>query len=82
MIPLPPRPIKWNADEAEAYLAELEATVEEYEGDVIPDHCPGCMSAQRFPENYLLVGARHEANFARDYPAAIDAERWLEAQGA
>jgi hypothetical protein len=68
------RPINWTADEAEAYLAQLEATLTPYRGDVIPDNCPGCMSAQRFPDNYRLSGARHEARFARNHPAAIDAE--------
>mgnify|MGYP000939566249 CR=1 FL=1 len=35
---------------------------------VIPDNCPGCMSAQRFPDLYRMTGARHEALFARNYP--------------
>jgi hypothetical protein len=74
VIQLPPRPIRWTAEEAEAYLAELEPTVEPYTGDVIPEGCPGCMSAQRFPDNYRLSGARHEAYFARHYPEGIDAE--------
>jgi hypothetical protein len=74
VITLPPRHINWTAEEAEAYLAELEAIIEPYEGDVIPDGCPGCLSAQRFPNNYLLLGARHEAEFARDYPPEIKAE--------
>ena len=74
VVTLPPRPIKWTAEEAEAYLAELEATIQPYEGETIPDGCPGCMSAQRFPDTYRLYGARHEASFARNYPAGIDAE--------
>jgi neutral ceramidase len=73
-IALPPRPISWSVEEAEAYLAKVEVGVEPYRGAVIPDRCPGCMSAQRFPEAYALSGARHEARFARDYPDAIDAE--------
>jgi hypothetical protein len=71
---LPPRPINWTAEEAEDYVAALEATVEPYTGDVIPDNCPGCMSAQRFPDTYHLSGARHEAHFARNHPSGIDAE--------
>jgi hypothetical protein len=74
VIELPPRPIKWTAEEAETFLAEIEATTEPFETDVIPDGCPGCLSAQRFPANYRLGGARHEAKFARDYPTEIDAE--------
>jgi hypothetical protein len=74
VIKLPPRPIKWTAEEAAAFLAEIEATTEPYETEVIPDGCPGCMSAQRFPENYRLGGARHEAEFAQDYPTEINAE--------
>lgn len=73
-VTLPPRPIRWTAEEAEAYLAKLEATLQPYRGEVIPDRCPGCMSAQRFPDSYRLSGARHEAYFARHYPAGIDAE--------
>jgi hypothetical protein len=74
VLTLPPRPIKWTAEEAEAYLAQVEATVQPYKNDTIPDGCPGCMSAQRFPDPYRLTGARHEAQFARDHPAGIDAE--------
>jgi hypothetical protein len=74
LLKLPPRPIKWTAEEAAAFLAEIEATTEAVETDVIPDGCPGCLSAQRFPANYLLGGARHEAKFAQDYPTEIDAE--------
>jgi len=74
MVSLPPRPITWSAEEAEALLAEIEATVTPYTGATIPDGCPGCQSAQRFPANYLLSGARHEAIFARNHPAGIDAE--------
>jgi neutral ceramidase len=74
VVELPPRPIKWTAEEAESYLARLEATVKPYAGDVIPDNCPGCMSAQRFPDTYHLSGARHEAYFARNHPTVIAAE--------
>jgi hypothetical protein len=74
LVTLPPRPIKWTAQEAETYLAEVEATTEPYDSPVIPEGCPGCMSAQRFPGPYRLGGARHEARFARDYPSGIDAE--------
>jgi neutral ceramidase len=73
-VRLPPRPIRWTAQEAEAYLARLEATTEPYRGEVIPDGCPGCLSAQRFPGPYRLAAARREAEFARDHPAAIEAE--------
>lgn len=73
-ISLPPRPIQWTAEEAEAFLAQIEAITEPYTGDVIPDRCPGCLSAQRFPDAYRLSGARHEARFARNYPAHIPAE--------
>ena len=73
-LALPPRPIRWTVVEAEAYVAELETAVSPYQGDVIPDGCPGCMSAQRFPDLYRLLGARHEANLARDYPEKIEAE--------
>jgi hypothetical protein len=72
VVPLPPRPITWTAEEAETYLAEVEATVPVYDGEVIPDNCPGCLSAQRFPGPYLLGGIRHEARFARQYPESID----------
>lgn len=73
-IDLPPRPIRWTAEEAEAYLAQVEAKAMPYHGEVIPDRCPGCLSAQRFPDNYLLGAAKHEALFARHHPAAIPAE--------
>ncbi len=73
-ITLPTRPISWTAEEAEAYLASLEATATPYTGATIPDGCPGCMSAQRFPNMYRLFGARHEATFARNHPAGIEAE--------
>ncbi len=73
-VNLPPRPIRWTAEEAEAYLAKVEATTKPYSGATIPDFCPGCQSAQRFPANYLLGGARHEATFARNYPKSIDTE--------
>jgi len=73
-IALPARPITWTADAAEAYLARLEAETPAYEQDVIPDGCPGCMSAQTFPDLYRLFGARHEATFARNHPAEIHAE--------
>jgi len=69
-ITLPPRPIPWSAAEAETYLTRLEATTTPPKTDTIPDGCPGCMSAQRFPDVYRLFGARHEATFARHYPAA------------
>jgi neutral ceramidase len=71
-ITLPSRPIKWTAEEAEAFLAKVEAKVTPYTGAIIPDRCPGCQSAQRFPSNYLLSGARHEATFARNHPAGVD----------
>ena len=74
IISLPPRPINWTADEAEAFLQELEVTTEPYEEDVIPDNCPGCLSAQRFPAAYRLSAARKEAGFARNYPDAVDVE--------
>jgi len=67
-IMLPPRPIPWTAEQAEAYLAQIEANTPPYKGATIPDRCPGCQSAQRFPASYRLVGARHEAKFARNYP--------------
>ena len=73
-VALPPRPIRWTAEEAEAFLATVEATVEPYDSPVIPDGCPGCMSAQRFPGPYRLRGAQHEAQFARDYPSGIEVE--------
>jgi len=73
-IALPPRPISWTAEEAETYLAQLEATTPPYEEEIIPDGCPGCLSAQTFPDLYRLYGARHEATFARNHPAVIDAE--------
>jgi neutral ceramidase len=71
-ISLPARPITWSADEAEAYLARLEAETPAYDHEVIPDGCPGCMSAQTFPD--LLFGARHEAAFARRHPSELSAE--------
>jgi neutral ceramidase len=74
LVTLPPRPIKWTAQEAESFLTRVEAATEPYDNPVIPDGCPGCMSAQRFPGPYRLLGARHEARFARDYPPGIDAE--------
>jgi hypothetical protein len=74
VITLPPRPITWTVEEAEAYLAEVEATTEPYREDVIPDDCPGCMSAQSFPGPYRLGAARGAVQFARQYPTGIDAE--------
>jgi neutral ceramidase len=73
-VALPPRPISWTAEEAAAYLAQVEVGVEPYHGAVIPDRCPGCMSAQRFPNAYKVSGARHEARFAQEYPEAIEVE--------
>jgi neutral ceramidase len=73
-ITLPPRPINWTAEEAEAYLAQVEATTAPWTGEVVPPECPACMSAQTYPALYLLSGARHEARFARHYPAGIPAE--------
>jgi hypothetical protein len=74
VVGLPPRPISWTAEDAEAYFEELEATLEPYEGDVIPNGCPGCMSAQHFPNAYKLSAARKEAEFAREYPDVVDVE--------
>jgi len=73
-LALPARPITWRAEEAEAYLARLEAETPAYDHAVIPDGCPGCMSAQTFPDLYRLYGARHEAAFARNHPSEIRAE--------
>jgi hypothetical protein len=71
---LPPRPIRWTADEAEAYMKKVEAVTTPWTGAVVPNDCPACMSAQTYPAHYLLSGARHEARFARNYPASIPAE--------
>jgi len=71
---LPPRPIRWTADEAEAYVKQVEAVTPPWTGAVVPADCPACMSAQTYPATYLLNGARHEARFARNYPTAIPAE--------
>lgn len=73
-VTLPPRPISWTAEEAEAYLREVEAVTEPWTGEVVPDDCPACMSAQTYPATYLLAGVKHEARFAREYPAGIPAE--------
>jgi hypothetical protein len=74
LVTLPSRPVNWTAEEAEAHLARVEAEVQMPVTEVIPDDCPGCMSAQRFPDPYRLLGARHEAEFARNHPQGIDAE--------
>jgi neutral ceramidase len=74
VIKLPSRPINWTAEEADEYLAQLEKTTEPYLGQVIPDGCPGCLSAQRFPGPYRLSAARREAQFARTAPIEVNAE--------
>ena len=74
VVTLPPRPISWTAEEAESYRAQVERTAQPWTGEVVPDDCPACMSAQRYPETYLLSGVRHEAHFARHHPAGIPAE--------
>lgn len=71
---LPPRPIRWTADEAEAYVKQVEAVTPPWTGAVVPADCPACMSAQTYPATYLLSGARHEGRFARNYPTGIPAE--------
>ena len=73
-ISLPTRPISWTADEAERYLARLEADTPPYTELVIPNGCPGCLSAQTYPALYRLFGARHEARFARHHPEEIPTE--------
>lgn len=73
-ITLPPRPISWTAEDAEAYRDRVEAATQPWTGEVVPDDCPACMSAQTYPETYLFAGVRHEAQFAREYPAGIPAE--------
>ena len=73
-IELPPRPINWTAEEAESYLAQLRVTVRPWTGATAPDDCPGCMSAQRFPDAYALGDVQHEAEFARHYPQSIPTE--------
>jgi hypothetical protein len=74
VIPLPPRPIKWTAEEAEAFLAELEASVQPYTEETGPEDIPGCMYAMSFADVYRIAGAKQQARFARNYPSAIDAE--------
>jgi hypothetical protein len=74
VVQLAPRPISWTAEEVEAYVAQIEESTVPYTGQVIPDGCPGCLSAQRFPEPYRLSAAQREAQFARHAPGEIDAE--------
>jgi hypothetical protein len=71
---LPPRPIKWTVEEAEAFLSELEAATTPYDAETGPGNIPACMYAVSIPDVYRLYGARHEVRFARNYPSAIDAE--------
>jgi neutral ceramidase len=73
-IVLPPRPIRWTVEEAEAHLAEVAAWARPYTGATIPDRVPGCMSAQSFPGPYELSDAQHEVAYARRYPQPLPAE--------